>query len=118
MSSKTTVVLTIAQPSFYIDSVGAVTLTRPSTNQTSIFVQGTNGFTGTVTVAVSGLPAGVTSSFIFNPIALSQEFSGGSVVLNLALSSTATLGKSTVTVTATSGVQSATTAFPITIIAQ
>ena len=78
-----------------------------STNQT-IAVMDTGGFTGSVTLAVTGLPSGVTAAFSANP-------TSGSSVLTLTASSTATPGTSNVTVTGTSGTLTATTSFTLTV---
>ncbi len=55
-----------------------------------------NGFTGSVTLAASGLPSGVTAAFGTNPVT-------GSSVLSLTATSTAAIGAYTVTITGTSG---------------
>jgi hypothetical protein len=57
-----------------------------------------NGFTGTVTFGVSGLPSGVTGSF--SPSSVTKS---GSTTLTINTTSGATLGGSTVSVTGTSG---------------
>jgi hypothetical protein len=57
-----------------------------------------NGFTGTVSLAVSGLPAGATASF--NP---ASETGSGSSTLSVSTSSTTPVGTYTLTITGTSG---------------
>ena len=69
-----------------------------------------NGFTGSITLAASGLPSGVTATFGTNPTT-------GSSVLTLKASSSATTGASTVTITGTSGSLSATTTIALTVTA-
>lgn len=57
-----------------------------------------NGFSGTVTLSVSGAPAGVTAAL--NPISVSGS---GSSTLSVSTSSTAATGTYTLTITGTSG---------------
>jgi endoglucanase len=78
-------------------SPGSVSVTRGATASTSLAITRTN-FTGAVTFAASGLPAGVTVAF--NP---SAATTGNSVTATFTASGTATLGTSNVTVTGTSG---------------
>jgi hypothetical protein len=64
----------------------------------SVEAVATNGFTGTVKVAISGLPTGVTA----NPLSLSLT-PGAAQSVTLTAASTAAAGKATVTFTGTSG---------------
>lgn len=57
-----------------------------------------NGFTGSVSLSVSGLPAGATASFTPNPVA-----AGGSSTLSVATASSSAKGTYTLTVRGTSG---------------
>jgi hypothetical protein len=66
------------------------------------------GFSGSVTLAVSGLPSGVAAVFSTNPTT-------GSSVLTLTASSTATAGTSNVIVTGTSGTLTATASIALTV---
>ncbi len=75
---------------------------------TTITVNGLGGFTGSVTLAASGLPSGVAASFGSNPTIASSA-------LKLTASSTATAGAFTVTVTGVSGTKTATTSFVVTV---
>ena len=70
----------------------------------TITVSAVNGFTGTVHLAASGLPRGVTASF--NPAHISG---GGTSKLTLTASSSVTTGNATVIVTGTSGSETAST---------
>ncbi len=90
-------------------SPGSVTVVQGSNNTSTITVTLTGGFTGAVTLAASGLPSGVTASFGTNPV------SGGTSVLTLSASSTATTGTSTITITGTSGGTTATTTINLTV---
>ena len=74
----------------------------------TIMVTDVGGFTGSVTLAASGLPSGVTATFGTNPAT-------GSSVLTLSASSTATSGATTVTITGTSGSTKATTTIALTV---
>jgi len=71
-------------------------------------VTGQNGFTGSVTLAASGLPSGVTAVFATNPTT-------GSSVLTLTAGSTAAVGSATVTIKGTSGSLTASTTIALTI---
>ena len=84
-------------PSFTLSASPA----SPSVGQggsatTTITVIGQNGFSGTVSLAASGLPNGVTASF--NPASTST-----SSVLTLAATSSTATGTTQITVTGTSG---------------
>jgi hypothetical protein len=80
-------------------------------NTSTITVNPTGGFAGTVTLAASGLPAGVTASFNTNPATTT------STLTVTASSSASTGGPTTVTVTGSSGTlppQTATIAVTVT----
>src|ERR1017187_2943035 len=93
-----------ATPSFTLsDSPSSLTITQGGAGGTStITVTDVNGFSGSVTLAASGLPSGVTAVFGTNPTT-------GTSVLTLTASATATTGTATVTITGTSGSLVATT---------
>jgi uncharacterized membrane protein len=95
--------VTYAQ-SFTLSNQGNVTVGTGSSITTSISVNSQYGFTGSVNLTASGLPAGVTASFSPNP-------TNGLATLTLTASSSAPQGYSEVVVTGTYGDQSATTAF-------
>jgi hypothetical protein len=77
-------------------SASNVSVTQSKTATDTISVADLNGFTGSVSLAVSGVPAGVTATLGTNPTT-------GSSVLTFTANSTATTGAATVTVTGTSG---------------
>ena len=80
-----------------------------TTNLISVTNQGT--FTGAVTLAVSGMPAGVTAAFSAGSVTGTQN-------LTLTASSTAALASPvTVTITGTSGTSTATTSFAMALVA-
>jgi kumamolisin len=96
-------------PSFTLsDSPSSLTITQGSSGTSTITVTDLGGFTGSVTLAASGLPSGVTAAFGTNPTT-------GTSVLTLTASSTATTGSATVTITGTSGSLTATTTLALTV---
>jgi len=98
-----------ATPSFTLsDSPGSLSVTQGNSGTSTITVTDVGGFTGSVTLAASGLPSGVTAAFGTNPTT-------GTSVLTLTASSTATTGTSTVTITGTSGSLTATTTLALTV---
>jgi endoglucanase len=94
---------------FTLGSVSPLSVARGASGVATIAINRTN-FTGAVTLAASGLPAGVTVAF--NP---TTATTGNSVAATFAASGTATLGGATVTLTATSGSVSRTTTVSLTI---
>jgi hypothetical protein len=86
----------------------SVTVTQGGSGTSTITVNPTGGFTGSVTLSASGLPAGVTASFGTNPTT-------GSSVVTFTASSTATTGTASVTITGTSGALSHTTSVSLTV---
>jgi hypothetical protein len=110
--ATTTIALTITNstPSFTLaPSASILSVTQGKTATDTITVTDVNGFTGGVTLAASGLPAGVTASFATNPTASTS-------VLTFTSSSAATSGTSTVTITGTSGSTTATTTIGLTVV--
>jgi uncharacterized membrane protein len=96
-------------PSFTINaSPVAVTVAQGTSVTDTIAVVPQNGFTGSVNLSATGLPNGVTASFVPNPTT-------GTSVLRLTASSTATAGPATVTVTGTSGNLNASTSIALTV---
>jgi hypothetical protein len=112
LTHTTTVSLTVtapAQPDFSLSaSPTSVAVTQGGTGSSTITVNKVNGFTGSVTLSASGLPAGVTASFGTNPTTSTS-------VLTFTASSTATVGTATVTVTGTSGTLTHTTTVSLTV---
>jgi DNA-binding beta-propeller fold protein YncE len=76
--------------------LGTAVLATGATSSIQVGIQGVNGFSGTVSVTVSGLPSGVTASTIQVP-----ANSSGSITLTA--SASAATGNSTLTFTGTSG---------------
>lgn len=112
LTGSTTIALTVGtktNPGFTLAaSPASLSITQGSSGTDTITVTDVGGFTGSVTLAASGLPSGVTASFGTNPTT-------GSSVLTLSASSTATPGTSTVTITGTSGSLTASTTIPLTV---
>src|SRR6202522_864405 len=96
-------------PSFTLsDSPSSLSIAEGSSGTSTISVTDVGGFSGSVTLAASGLPSGVTAAFGTNPTT-------GTSVLTLTASSTAITGTSTVTITGTSGSLTATTTLALTV---
>ncbi|HTS35408.1 MAG TPA: protease pro-enzyme activation domain-containing protein [Candidatus Solibacter sp.] len=89
-------------------SPSSVTINQGGNGTSTITVTDVGGFTGSVTLAASGLPSGVTAGFSPNPTT-------GTSTLTLTASSTATTGTATVTITGTSGSLSAQTTVSLTV---
>jgi hypothetical protein len=90
-------------------SPSSLSVTQGSSASDTISVTPENGFSGSVSFAISGLPSGVTASF-------SPASSTSSTTLTLTASSTAASGSSTVTITGTSGSTTATTTIALTVV--
>jgi hypothetical protein len=98
-----------ASPNFSLSaSPSSVSVTQGSSASSTITVTPSGGFTGSVTLSASGLPAGVTASFGTNPTTSSSS-------VTFTASSTATTGTSTVTITGTSGTLTHTTSISLTV---
>jgi glucuronoarabinoxylan endo-1,4-beta-xylanase len=101
-----------ASPSFTLSpSTSTLSVTQGSSATDTVTVTDVGGFTGSVTLAASGLPSGVTAAFGTNPTT-------GSSVVTFTASSTATAGTSTVTITGTSGSTTASTTIALTVSAK
>jgi glucuronoarabinoxylan endo-1,4-beta-xylanase len=111
-SATTTITLTVNSSGVagftLTPSASSLSVIQGSTATDTITVTDTNGFTGSVTLAATGLPSGVTVAYGTNPTT-------GSSVLTFTASSTATTGAATVTITGTSGSTTATTTIMLTV---
>jgi endoglucanase len=94
---------------YTVAAAGPVSVARSASAGTTVAINRT-GFTGAVSFAASGLPAGVTVAF--NP---SAATTGNSVTATFSASGSATLGVANVTLTATSGSLSRTTTVALTV---
>jgi hypothetical protein len=99
-------------PGFSLSSTpGMLSLAQNTSATSTITVTGVTGFSGSVTLAASGLPTGVTASFAPGTVT-------GTQLMTLTASGTASLGGPVmVTVTGTSGLLSATTTLMVTVTA-
>ncbi len=98
-----------AAPSFTLGaSPASLNVAQNASGQSTVTVTGQNGFTGSVTLAASGLPAGVTAAFAPNPTT-------GSSVLTLTASGQAAVGPATIAVKGSSGSLTANTTIALTI---
>jgi hypothetical protein len=86
----------------------SVSVAEGSTGTSTITVAPLNGFTGSVTLAATGLPSGVTAAFNPNPTTTTST-------LTLTASASASTGTSTVTITGTSGSLTASTTVSLTV---
>ena len=111
LSASTTLTLGVYVPSFTLSNYSSVNMGQSTTYTSYVYINSIYSFTGNVSLAVSGLPSGVTASFSPNPTAVPS--SSGNSLLTLTASSTASLGQYTVTITGTSGSQSASTTLPL-----
>ena len=92
-----TIVLTQAGPDFSLGvTPGSRTLLRGGSGTYSVTISPTNGFTGAVTLSVSGLPTGTTGTFTPNP-------ASGSSTLTVTTTASTPLGTYPLTITAVNG---------------
>jgi subtilase family serine protease len=89
-------------------SPSSLTISQGGSGRSTITVTDEGGFAGSVNLAASGLPNGVTASFGTNPTT-------GTAALTLSASSSATTGTATVTITGTSGGLAASTTLALTV---
>jgi subtilase family serine protease len=112
LTHTTTVSVTVtatAQPNFALSaSPNSLSITQGANGTSIISVTDQNGFSGSVSLAASGLPAGVTAAF-------SPASTSTSSTLTLSASASATTGPATVTITGTSGSLSHTTTISLTV---
>ncbi len=98
-----------AGPNFTLTaSPNSITMTQGTNATSTITVNAEGGFTGSVTLAASGLPSGVTAAFNPNPTTSTST-------LTLTASSTAAQGTVAVTITGTSGALTNTTTLSLTV---
>jgi uncharacterized membrane protein len=102
LTATTTVILGVHVPTFTLWGGGSVSIGQGTTATSYVGVGGQYGFTGSVTLSVSGLPSGVTASFSPNPTT-------GNSTLSFSASASAKIGQYSLTITGTCGSQTATT---------
>jgi hypothetical protein len=99
LTHSTTVTLVVNVPDFSISATPASqTVTQGNGTSYTTTVSAINGFSGTVSLSVSGLPTGASGSF--NPTSVAGS---GSSTLSISTSSTTPAGTYTLTITGTSG---------------
>lgn len=112
LTASTTITLTVIAPpppNFSIAASSAsVSLNVGATATDTITSTPSGGFTGSVALSASGLPAGVTAAF-------SPASTTGTSTLTFTGASTATAGTSTITVTGTSGTLTHTATISLTV---
>jgi len=86
----------------------SLSVTQGGSASTTVTVTDTNGFSGSVSLAASGLPSGVTAAF-------SPTSTATTSTLTLTASSSATTGSATITITGTSGSITETTTVSVTV---
>jgi subtilase family serine protease len=111
LNSKITIALTISTPANFTLSAtpAAVSVSQGASGTSTIGIAPLNGFSGTVALAASGLPAGVTANF--------GVVSAGHSTLTFTAASSAAAGVSTVTISGTSGTAVSKTTIALTIVA-
>jgi len=105
-TASTTFTLGVYTPTFTVSVWNGVTMGQGTRATANVSVNSEWGFSGSVKLTASRLPSGVTASFSPNPAT-------GASTLTLTASGTASPGQYTVTVTGTSGSQTASTAFSL-----
>jgi hypothetical protein len=89
-------------------SPASLSTAQGTSGKSTVTVTEQNGFTGSVTLAASGLPSGVAATFATNP-------TNGSSMLTLTPSSSAPVGSATITVKGTSASLTASTTIALTV---
>lgn len=112
LSRTTSVTLVVNSPASFSLSATPTSRTVDAGNNTSytIGITRSGGFSGAVTLSVSGLPAGATASFSSNPTTRS------SVTLRIRTRGSTPLGTYTLTITGASGGMTSTTTVTLTVV--
>jgi hypothetical protein len=110
LSQTTTIALTVnAAPGFTLaPSPTTVTINQGATATSTLTLTDVGGFSGSVTLAATGLPAGVTASYSVNPATATS-------IVTFTATSAATTGNATITITGTSGSLTSSTSIPLTV---
>ncbi len=93
---------------FTVTAPGTLAVAQGGNNVSTITVMPTGGFSGSVSLAASGLPSGITATF--NPVSTTTTST-----LTLTASSTAATGLAAVTITGTSGALTQTSTIDLTV---
>jgi hypothetical protein len=110
ITANTSVALVVNSPPSYSlnASPSSLSVKQGSKASSTISVNGINGFTGSVSLSVSGLPKGVTATLSPNPATKTSTFT-------LTVSNSASPGNNLLTVTGKSGSLVQTTAITLTV---
>jgi uncharacterized membrane protein len=108
LTASTQIYVNLVAPSFTIATQNSLSIGQGTTNPVWVDIFPQNGFTGNVTLSVSGLPSGVTAFFTPNPISSNGQ-------MTLIASYAAAVGSTTLTITGTSGEITVTTTMTLTI---
>ena len=110
LTATTTLKLSITGPKFVLITSSQLSVGQGSTISSYVDVVSQNGFSGSVNLTATNLPAGVTATFSTNPT------TSTSTVIFTA-SSTAPIGQSTVTITGVSGALSSSSSITLNVMA-
>ena len=109
LTHSTTVILSVAMPDFSLSASPSTQLvTQGNSTSYGVTITPIFGFTGQVTLSVSGLPSGATGAFTTNPATSTST-------LNLTTTSTTAVGISTLTIAGVSGALSHTMTVTLTV---
>jgi regulation of enolase protein 1 (concanavalin A-like superfamily) len=99
LAHSATVTLVVPTPDYNVSATpGSQTVAQGNSASYTTTIGALNGFTGTVTLAVNGLPAGAVATF--NPASI---MASGSSTVTVATATTTPIGSYTLTITGTSG---------------
>ena len=116
--ATTSITLNVMTPTFTLSGSSAVTVGQgSSTGPIYTYVNAAYGFSGNVSLSISGLPAGVTALWETNPITITPPTASSAAGLYLYAASSAAVGPYTLTITGTSGNVKATTTMTLTVAA-
>ena len=100
--------LTVSVPTFTLSGPGSLTVGQGSTTSCSVFANPQYGFSGSINLSVTGLPAGVTASFGTNPTAYGSQ-------MTISAAASAVPGTYTATLTGIAGSLTVSTTFGLTV---
>jgi hypothetical protein len=109
LSHSATVTVTVRAP-FTMPTSLSLAVPRGSSGSVGVSIGVVNNYPTSVTLSISGLPKGVSASFLPNP-----QTSGGSSTLTVSVNHSATRGSYTVTINGSNGSYSKSTALALTI---
>jgi hypothetical protein len=113
ITATTTMNLTVSAPTFSMSSPGTITMGAGSSSTAYGYIQRLYGFTGNVALSIAGLPSGVTASFTPNSLSGTNT----SYDITFQANSSVVIGQYPLTITGTSGSQTATATMTLAIVA-